>query len=248
MKRLLEDPQLSAALRGDLLRSRSAGQAYPTAEKLLQLRAAFSDSVPPVRQPSPSPSTVATRLLHPGWKLALIAALGGGGGAVLYGAAGSAPQPVAAAVAMQVVPASSELEGATSLAEPTLAEPAPALPEPPAPAAALPEPAEMVRAAGTEAAGRAGPDAVAGRSARREIAQLVRIRALLDRDPVAAQRLAARSEREFPRGLLTEERKALAIVALAKSGSRDLAAREARKFLARYPQSTMREQLEAAVR
>jgi hypothetical protein len=69
----------------------------------------------------------------------------------------------------------------------------------------------------------------------------VRIRALVKLDPAAAYRLALRSEREFPAGLLSEERQALAIVALAKTGANDSAQRKAREFLARHPQSPMRE-------
>jgi outer membrane protein assembly factor BamD (BamD/ComL family) len=89
---------------------------------------------------------------------------------------------------------------------------------------------------------------VESNSSRREIAQLVRIRALLERDPRAAHRLAERSEREFPRGLLNEERRALAIVALAKSGAKQLAEQDAQRYFARYPHSPMRELIEAALR
>jgi hypothetical protein len=84
-------------------------------------------------------------------------------------------------------------------------------------------------------------------SSRREIAQLVRIRRLLERDPSAAYRLTVRSEREFPDGLLSEERGALAIVALAKLGSKQLAERTAQRYIARYPHSPMRALIEAAL-
>jgi hypothetical protein len=57
--------------------------------------------------------------------------------------------------------------------------------------------------------------------------------------------LAERSEREFPGGLLSEERRALSIVALAKTGARESAAAKARDFFARYPQSPMRGLIEA---
>jgi hypothetical protein len=87
----------------------------------------------------------------------------------------------------------------------------------------------------------------AAASSRREIAQLVRIRALLEDDPAAAYRLAQRSEREFPHGVLSEERRALQVLALAKSGATEAADRNAREFLARYPQSPLRELVEAAL-
>jgi outer membrane protein assembly factor BamD (BamD/ComL family) len=92
-----------------------------------------------------------------------------------------------------------------------------------------------------------GPRPVAP-SSRREISQLVRIRALLEEDPAAAYRLAQRSEREFPHGVLSEERRALQVLALAKSGATEAADRKAREFFARYPQSPLRELVEAALK
>lgn len=84
-------------------------------------------------------------------------------------------------------------------------------------------------------------------SSRREIAQLVRIRALLEREPAAAYRLARRSEREFPRGILAQERQALAIVALASTGAKERAREQARAFFARYPNSPLRATVDAAL-
>ncbi|MET0385022.1 MAG: hypothetical protein ABW321_03635, partial [Polyangiales bacterium] len=86
-----------------------------------------------------------------------------------------------------------------------------------------------------------------GSSSRREIEQLVKIRALLASDPAAAYRLAKRSEQEFPRGLLSEERQALAIVALARSGDLTEAKRKEREFGARFPQSSLRQLIDAAL-
>jgi hypothetical protein len=94
----------------------------------------------------------------------------------------------------------------------------------------------------------AGAPAPAAKSSRREIAQLVRIRALLDRDPAAAYRLITQSEREFPRGLLSEERQALGIVALARTGAADQAEQSARQFFQRYPQSPLRERIQTALK
>ena len=74
------------------------------------------------------------------------------------------------------------------------------------------------------------------------------LRALLERDPAAARRLAERSEREFPHGLLNEERGALAIIALANMGAKQLAEREAQRYFARYPEGPMRALIEAALR
>src|SRR5262245_41607061 len=83
-------------------------------------------------------------------------------------------------------------------------------------------------------------------SARREIAQLGRIKVLLDEsDPRAALRLAEAGHREFGRGLLREEREGLAILALWKLGRTQQAEPRTRTFLNRYPRSALGEQLAA---
>lgn len=244
MKRLLEDPRIASELRADLLRSRSAGQDYQAAAKLLQLRAAFSENPPavPARDKGLNASLkhAVGRGVHPGWKLAVLAALGGGAGLLAYSAAptpdrsASAEQPRFSPEAVQVVP-----------------DDAPTVVDQPPLIAASPAPPPAADPAGPSAA-RAVPEATPRRvsesnSSRREIAQLVRMRALLERDPAAAYRLAQRAEREFPRGILAQERQALSIVALARTGASERARTQARQFFARYPQSPLRESVEAAL-
>lgn len=226
MKRLLDDAQFPAELRADLLRSRSAGQDYQTAAKLLQLRASFSDHAAPAALRGSGVGTALKRAAHPGWKLAVLAALGGGATWL----ARPLPQPPAPApsVAEQAPPPAAAIPAA-----------APAIEIEPPPAAA-PEPAAAPR--------RVSNAAPTASSSRREIAQLVRIRALIERDPGAAYRLAQRSQREFPRGVLSEERQALAIVALVNNGAKDSAHLNARQFFAHYPQSPMRKAIETALR
>lgn len=226
MKRLFDDPDMPAELRTDLLRSRHAGRDYDALAKLPELRSALSDaSRPSVDAPtSADPSPFAWPRLHAApwtWKIALIAAIGGG--ALVF----AWPEPHA--------------------------EPAqrPAVMPPPTAAIGLPplEPDEgAVAAAPIEAEAPAPkPPRPVVASSRREIDQLERIRATLERDPAAAYRLAQRSEQEFPNGMLREERQALEVLALAKSGEADAAARRARQFFARYPQSPLRELLESAL-
>ena len=244
MRRLFEDPEQPQALRDELLRSRDAGRNYPTEHKLAQLQAALADSS---RQPDVHTEAgpgLAARVLHPAWKLALVAAVGGGIVAWLAWPAA----PVRRSSELRVfVPAQAKVEPAPPPPPPPPTEPSP-IPPPaaaePAPAPAVSTPAAAARA--EPASELPAPDAAA-KSSRREIAQLIRIRSLLARDPAAALRLAERSEREFPLGLLSEERRALAIVALAKTGARESAAAKAREYFARYPQSTMRGLIEAAL-
>jgi hypothetical protein len=224
MKRLLEDSQFPTELRGDLLRARAAGHDYPVSAKLLQLRAAMTEHVP---QPFDGATALPKRALYSGWKLGALFVLGGGA-AFLAQTAMPVPEPAALPL-----PAADTA---------TVDVPAALAATDPAPAVLIEEAVKPSPAA-PATVGRAEAS-----SSRREIAQLVRIRGLLERDPAAARRLALRSEREFPRGLLSEERRALAIVALAKTGSKALAEQDAQRYFARYPHSPMRELIEAALR
>jgi hypothetical protein len=88
------------------------------------------------------------------------------------------------------------------------------------------------------------PIEAAGTASRREIESLLRIRELLPRDPETAYRLARAAEREFPNGALREEREGLTIVALFSLGDGAHARREAARYIARYPMSSLRERIE----
>ena len=225
MRRLFEDPTQARALRDDLQRSKAAGHDYPVADKLMPLKAALAD---PTRQAVESGSVLVEtrgawrwRTLHPGWKLAALLAVSGSA-VVLTQLSRVEPAQRSTAQGPQVATSHAPLE-----------------PHEPSPNAAPSEPAQVV---GTDAA---QPSAEAASSSRREIAQLVRIRALLQHDPAAAYRLALRSEREFRDGLLSEERRALAVVALHRLGAHEQAERKAREFFARFPNSPMRGTIEA---
>jgi hypothetical protein len=231
MKRLFEDPQMSSQLREDLLRSRHAGEEYDTAAQLMPLRAALSDTS---RDPLYGESLEAAGAAEPAsfwhsvpasWKIvAIIAAVGGVAAFVARPSPRAASPERAPAVVVSSAPA------ATPPVVKTVEAPAAKIDavEPTTPAVAT-------------------PAAVSSSSSRREISQVVRIRALLETNPRAAYRLAQRSEQEFPRGVLSEERQALSVIALSKSGAADAAQRKARAFFSRYPQSPMRELVEAAL-
>jgi hypothetical protein len=243
MKRLFEDPALSSELRAELSRAQRAGREYDVSAKLAQLRAAVESAQPTQTElleqgaaagVDPSGGPLASPLIV---KLTLSAALLGMAAYLVWPEARPAepkpepPPPAAAIQPSEPAPIAAELHAAES----------PAATAPPAIAAATPLPSVPEE----------GPVMAlkpASRSSRREIAQLVRIRALLDDSPIAAYQLAQRSEQEFPRGVLGEERRALQVEALAKSGRTANAERKAREFFARYPQSPLRERVEAALR
>jgi hypothetical protein len=238
MKRGFDDSALPSELRAELSRSRSAGHDYDVLGKLPQLRAALAASQTTADDPVPEqePASQLSRF-NPGrsplapavWKITLITAAIGGSVFVAW-------------PALRRQQASEASPRTEQSAEPAATTPATVTaPEPQTPA---PE-ASANEVVGSQSA--PGPAPSAG-SSRREIAQLVRIRALLENDPVAAYRVAQRSEREFPHGGLSEERQALQVLALAKSGNMETAHRKALEFFARYPQSPMRELVKAALR
>ena len=84
-------------------------------------------------------------------------------------------------------------------------------------------------------------------ASRREIAQLARIKALLEQDPAAARRLIRAAQREFPAGLLVEEREGLDVIALFALEEMERARKNAQRFVVRYPQSPLRPKLERLI-
>jgi hypothetical protein len=103
------------------------------------------------------------------------------------------------------------------------------------PTAADPAPASTARARS------------AASGSRREIAQLARIKTLLEQDPAAARRLIRAAQREFPAGLLVEEREGLDVIALFALGQHQRARVNAERFIIRYPQSALRPKLERLI-
>ena len=246
MRRLCQDPDQPASMRADLLRSQLAGCAYPIDDRLVQLRAALSDAT---RMPLAESSRFADiwrstplfsmKVIMPFAAAAFGVALG------LRPHAEHERRPIDSDARLQAIAAPSESRAEVS--------PPPAVPTRTADLHPLnatnpsESPASNRASTGTLPRAARFRDSMPETSSRREIAQLVRIRALLARDPNAAYRLAQRSEREFPQGLLSEEREALSILALAKSGAHAAAVAKARDHQARFPESTMRGVIQAAL-
>lgn len=70
-----------------------------------------------------------------------------------------------------------------------------------------------------------------------ETRHLAALRRLAEHDPEAAITFAAEGDRRFPRGILGEEREAIAIACVARLGRADEANRRAVRFLKNYPES-----------
>lgn len=116
---------------------------------------------------------------------------------------------------------------------------APAIPV--APAVAAPEPVQPAPA--PELVREVARTVPAPTPLDREVAAMVKAKALVESKPRAALALLQRVEREHPRGTLSEERAGLRVLALFAAGEQEAALRERATFLARYPQSPMRERL-----
>lgn len=259
--RLLHDPSTPRALRDDLERSAAALPDYDVAAGLAGFQALIG-------APSAAGTGAASQLGHgsaassasTGAASASVApaaaakvgwAAVAGGGAVIKAAVVSVavvgatvagwPRTTPAPVPIDARPsAQAPARSAPPIAATEAAPPAPA----PIPATTQVNPARVPPFASARAfplPQPSNPDA----PLRREIAQLGRIKALVDTEPERAYELAQLGGRQFSRGMLRQEREALAILALWNMGSQAQAQREAREFLSLYPQTPLRSRLEA---
>lgn len=162
-------------------------------------------------------------------RVAWVAAIG----AVLAGA-------LAVTLSLARLPAASVPEPA---APPSIAPAAPVAIAPPPPSSATPDP---VAALSSEAP--SDEDEVVSPRAPADVPSEISLvdaalGARIDR-PRRALALVAQHERLYPHGMLTEEREAIAIEALARLGSRDAALARLARFEAAYPSSPHRARLD----
>jgi hypothetical protein len=118
------------------------------------------------------------------------------------------------------------------------------VPAPPPPPASAAPPSPAAHAPRHPAASSAWPEPPDDRIAR-EIESLARTRAALGTDPAAALALATAGDREFPDGLLGQEREAIAILALDRLGRAAEARDRAGRFLDRYPRGPFTQRIQA---
>lgn len=250
--RLLDDPQASAALRDDLASAVNVEvEGLDLAAGLGALRAA----------PAGASAPAGTSLLT---KLGVGAVLAGGAVALWLGWGDPSPRPSAPeVVATAAEPASGAAtqQGAVAqdgAAGPAVVKPslgpepelAPAEPElaPAEPELAPAEPPTAIEPSSPSPAGHGHdkrsqrhddrPDRSAASPAvddvLREAKLVARARSKLARDPAAALALTEEAERDFPKGQLVEERRAIAIAALVALGRIDEAQRRSVPFLAEF--------------
>jgi hypothetical protein len=274
--RLLNDPAVATELRADLERVAATTPSYDVAAGLAGLQAAIASAAAPASQTpvagqepltarsagASGPGNVVGGSAGPAGLTGLKAALIGVGAVALLSLAGVStfralrrdePKPAAAALsvsARESANANSESANANSESATANSESATANSESaihakssPAQGQASAAPIQPTTVEPSETAESRAPDVL-----RREIAQLARIKQLVDDDPARAYRLAQTGHREFKGGMLRQEREALAVLALAKLGETAQARTRAHDFLARYPASPLRDRVQAVLR
>jgi hypothetical protein len=110
----------------------------------------------------------------------------------------------------------------------------------PAPIASIAEVQPTLQPEATNAASavaQVAPPSRASQLREESVAVMAARQALHSNDPAKALHLLEQAQQRFKRGALTEEREALAIEALAKSGQSTRAAARAKAFLSSYPRS-----------
>lgn len=263
--RLRDDPAVESELRSDL--EHAAAQPYPYYDRaagLLALQAGVSAlevsaaSAGAAASSSQAPPAANSALSQAAAAKNAVAQAAAAKNATLLGSA-SAKIGIAAVSAAVIATGAAVWPSADApqRKEPAHAAPRTAAPAPTQPSAAMDrqqpqspqrsaaEPPPPRSALGVRAPqeDRAADDA----ELQREIAELGRIKALLDRDPAMAFRLAEAGHRRFRGGMLRQEREGLAVLALFELGRRHQAVARAREFLKRYPQSPLRERMTQAL-
>lgn len=233
MKRLIDDPEIVGELRAELQRYATEQaqvdlkRAFENLEGTLQLKAAGTAG-------AARPGFWTWSALSGSTKLLIIAAIGGSSALGVAALRSSEPtlQPQAT---VQALPAAAlpPSEPQPSAAWSPAGASRPQLQPTASPPARLAEPSASRSPVGS--------------GSRREIAQLARIKSVLDHDPAAARRLIRTAQREFPAGLLVEEREGLDVIALFALGQHERARTSAERFIARYPQSPLRPKLERLI-
>jgi hypothetical protein len=247
-RRWLDDAALAPGLRDDLRRTAAAPCAYDAAAGLAALQLALgTGAVAIAAGAAPAAASAQTA--------SAAAAAAPAKSAVLFTAVGAklglAVVATAAVVVASVLVTTERAAprrphaGDHATAVPARAKPGPGL----AAAAAVPgeqQPAALAKAPNVPAPAQVAPVRAHGARdrARREIVQLGRVKALLERDPARALAAAQSGHRQFPRGMLRHEREGLAVLALFAIDRRTEAEQRARAFLERYPHSPLRAQIE----
>lgn len=253
-RRLIDDPETPESAREGLRETAEAAEPYDVDAGLRRLTAVLAAGGATAASGTAAAATAGSSLGKIGLAVALAGALAGGGGLV-YQVWGPGPEDDRGATPVEVDPApaipdesavgTERSEEAPSASEPASGEVEASEPEndPLAAGSEASEPENDPEAASTEAPARERARGSAGAPAsvsasdrlREETLHLARVRSALERSPREALRLAREGQQRFPDGVFEEERRALIVMALDRSGQRDRARRAAIAFIERYP-------------
>ena len=210
------DPGVTASPTAQVVSS-----ASPTPPPVASGAAPPPSAAPAVVAPDARPSGAATRALRETTRHASGAPVHGLGS--VSGEPRDAVDALAASSVVQSPVAASAAEPAPQGTQP------PRPPQPPAPPAAqAPEPPVSTK-----------PDLSS------EVRAVALARSLVERDPEAALDLLEKTRREHPTGYFVEERQALTVVALSRSGHQAAAREQAAAFLRAYPNGPFSDRVRA---
>jgi hypothetical protein len=257
-KRLFEDPATSLKVRDDLERSIAAQpHEYDMAKGLSRLLAVTAVGSATASVASSAKAAWVASLVKWGlWGGAAIVVTGVSAQLIVaHSHASDSAQSAVHAVRPLAVAPGGDVPSTPPPASPTVATESPAIEVPPP----VPSPTAVSHGPGhvREERGRVRPrervdspgarEQTSDESVAREVALLGRARAALTSDPAEALLLTREGQRDFPRGVLGEEREAIAVLALVRLGQRAEGAARGQEFLTRYPNGPFTERVRLAL-
>jgi hypothetical protein len=264
-KRLCEDPATSATVRHDLVRSIAAPlHEYDMERGLSRLIAVTAVGTATATVASTTKAATVASSAKAAWIAGLVkwglwgsAAIVATGVSAHFIVAKSHPSDSVQSATPSVLPAAVAAPVGTRDV-PAVAPASPALAtESPPVDVAPPVPSQTVVSPRPGHAGRTRPheggdspgasEPTTDESVAREVALLGRARAALTGDPAQALALTREGQRDFPRGVLGEEREAIAVLALVRLGRRSEGAARGQAFLSRFPHGPFTERVRVAL-
>jgi hypothetical protein len=232
-KRMIDDHTQSEIVRRDLARTAAAPIDYDLSAGLVRMQASIGAALPRAKPPSSSPPALSVQPSAMGLPLKWVLLAAGGATILGLGITTSlrrnARAPTQAETAHSI-----ELPVLISSSPLVATEPPPPIPQESASTRIAPRPPRPSPSASSEPT---------KNTLSEEIAQLETLRSLASENPAQAVTMADEGQRRFNHGIFEQEREAIAIRSLARTGRMDEAQTRARRFLDRFPKSPFAEKI-----